>query len=271
MINTKITQATGIPGGARVVVSVTHGVTEKVSAEHVHTGVRNAFKNKMIAVAGSFRTIDMSPIRTLLVGHVTPTRDAIPVPQSGNIDGMVSVSRNMYRDDEDNLWSLRQSEDGNFLVRANGVDNPAEIQELMKACCSTVRVGSDNHYFQSLSRTAETIDNIQSGDYVSYVQGGELRFGVAAASVIDENENETLYVVAGNDNVDAIGRDQLIDGVTIGTTKVEGVELVVPDELASLSSSNLAQDLLTFWQKVYGFNPTYFGKLEAIIRGHSFA
>lgn len=269
MFNVKIHQSRILGGAAEVVASINHPVHAKPEAGVLLSRLRDLAQNNMFALAGSFSVIDKSPSRTLLRGFMIPTRDILPV--SGEMPAnMQSLSRNSYIDDQDNIWRLEQNESGDFLVRANKIDDPTEIADMMKACCSAVAPGTDNYYFSALSGCAANLDGVQGGDFALYVQAGELRAGIVAATIQAEDGSEALYIATASEDVDCVSRDQIVNATPVGT-EVDGIDLNVPGEAEALANSAAIETLVSYWQKVYGFNPEYFSKLEAIIRGHSFA
>lgn len=269
MFNVKIHQSRILGGGAEVVASINHPVHAKAESGVLFNRLRDLAQNNMFALAGSFSVIDKSPTRTLVRGFMVPTKDILPVGTEMPAN-MQSLSRNTYMDDQDNIWRLEKNDEGNFLVRANKIDDPTEIASMMKACCSAVAPGTDNYFFSALAGCQNSLESIQGGDLALYVQAGELRVGVVAAAVVGEEGQEALYVANASEDVDCIDRLQVVNAIPVGT-KVEGVELNIPGEAEALANAQAIETLVSYWQKVYGFNPEYFGKLEAIIRGHSFA
>lgn len=269
MFQVKIHQSRILGGGAEVVASINHPVHAKPDAKVLHQRLRDLTGNNMYALASSFSVIDKSPNRTLVRGFMIPTKDILPVVGEMPAN-MQSLSRNMYMDDQDNIWRLEKNETGDFLVRANKIDDPAEIASMMQACCSAVAPGTDNYYFSALAGCNTAMDNVQGGDFALYVQAGELRAGIVAATLIGEEGQEALYVANAGEDVDCIERGQVVNAVAVGT-QVEGAQLNIPVEAEALANAQAIETLVSYWQKVYGFNPEYFSKLEAIIRGHSFA
>lgn len=269
MFNVKIHQSRILGGGAEVVASINHPVHATPEKGVLLSRLRDLAQNNMYALAGSFSVIDKSPNRTLVRGFMIPTKDILPVGSEMPAN-MQSLSRNTYMDDQDNIWRLEKNAEGNFLVRANKIDDPAEIASMMKACCSAVAPGTDNYYFSALAGCQKGIEGVQGGDAALYVQAGELRFGVVAATVVGEDGQEALYIATASEDVDCIDRSQVVNAIAVGT-QVEGSELAIPGEAEALANAQAIETLVSYWQKVYGFNPEYFSKLEAIIRGHSFA
>lgn len=266
-----INQATAIAGGAIILASISHGHNQTVTAADFHRQIQHDTKHNMMAVANSFTVVDQGPYRTIVRGAVVPTVDVIPF-HDGQMNGFKSISASIYEDENDNMWSLKQEANGKYLVRANNVDNASEIEELMKSLCSSPVPGSDNCFFTAVASAQQDVQSVAGGEFALYLQEGNLTAGIVLASLNADGE-EGLYVLdAKGQNLDLISVAQVLNHKPLNET-INGLSLQIPEHLQAEASSagETIEKLVNFYQKVYGFNRTYFDKFEAIIRGHAWA
>lgn len=280
MNSVKIHSSKTVGGAARVIASIfTSG--NKPDTNAMFQQLQDATKSNMYALASSFSVIDQGPQRTIVRGFLVPAHEAVPYHKG--LAGFKSLSSTVYQDENDQMWSLKRTEDGEFLIRANVVDDPAEINMLMQACCSSPVVGSDNAYFSSLSSAEQNVRSVAPNDFVSYVQAGELRFGVVIASAQEDGEEALMIYNKQYDAVDCIDSEQVAHAATIGEVDV-GVDLVIPTHLQNIEADlhdpmqatasqqqETVERLVSYWQQVWGYGPEYFAAFERIIRGHAFA
>lgn len=269
-----INSANPVSGGAVVVVSVNHGRDVKVTAQDFRAAVQNKCGHKMTALAGSFHVIESSPFRTLVRGAVVPTHDVLPFNKD-NMQGFKSLSASIYEDGEENIWTLQQSENGNYLVKSNNVDDLSDITALMSSLASSPIPGSDNAYFSAVASAAAEIKTAQGGDFITYLHQGELCAGIVVASLSGDNDEQSLMIMNGTEErADVIDPEQVTCIQTdIESVSCSGLTLNIPEHLASqsASASQTIEKLVSYYQKVYGHNQTFFSKLEQQIRSHAWA
>lgn len=270
-MNLSLNSAKAIGGGAIVVATINHGKDQRVSAEDFRAGVQNLAGHDMYALAGTFQVLDQSPFRTIVRGAMAPAIETLPFNE-GKMQGFRSLSSSIYEDDKERMWSLHEDDNGKYLVRANTVDNHDEIAALLQSVCSSPVAGTDNHYFSAVASAAEDISAVQGGDAAVYLHQGESKFGIVVASV-ETNEGDRLVVLSSSGEVDTIEPEQVVSCRAANDSTGVGLDLKIPTALESESSSaaQTIETLVSYYQKVYGFNQTYFGKLEGIIRGHAWA
>lgn len=273
MIDVKIHSSKVNAGAASIVASIYHGRNEKFEAGDIHSAFQKQTKNKMMALSGSFTVLDQGPQRTLVRGILVPTRDVIPF--NSNTQGFKSLSASIYSDDSDNIWRLSKSANGQVLIRAGQIEDPAEIQAMMQSCSSAIKPGSDNLFFTSISKVNKVETNFEVNDAITYQHDGELRFGVVAEHVSASNDQgaevDALAVYCPEtETLDIV--DPSMVAVASNITEHEG--LTIPETLsftATASDSNYADTLVNYYKQVYGFNAEFFAELEKRIRSHAFA
>lgn len=271
---TTINNATPISGGAVVIVSVSHGKEVNVSPEDFRAALQNQAGHKMTALAGSFQVIERSPFRTIVRGAMVPTKEVIPYNKD-NMVGFKSLSASIYEDASEAIWTLNKGDNGDYLVKANNVDDIADIAQLMASLSSSPIPGSDNAYFSAVASATQEIKTAKGGDYVTYMHQGTLSAGLVIASLSSDTEGDSLMVLNGKEErVDVIDPEQVTSiQDNIESVSCSGLTLHVPEHLASQSStaSETIEKLVSYYQKVYGHNATFFSKLEQQIRGHAWA
>jgi hypothetical protein len=274
MFQAKINSATPISGGAIVIVSVSHGRDQVISPEQFRAEMQNVAGHKMTALAGSFQVIESGPFRKLVRGAMVPTREVIPFNRD-NMRGFHSLSASIYQDESENMWQLKQDSSGDYLVKANNIDDIADIEQLMASLSSSPIPGSDNAYFSAVASVQEEVKSAKGGDFITYFNKGALCGGIVVASLSEENDDESLVVLHGKEEaVDVIDHSQVTSiQDNIESVSCAGLTLNVPEHLASqsASASETIEKLVSYYQKVYGHNATFFSKLEQQIRGHAWA
>lgn len=267
-------------GVASIVASIYRKPGSSIDPSEFRQELQSRAGNKMFALAGSFSILDDGPQRVIVRGHMVPAREVLPFNE-GQMAGFSSLSRNVYQDEEENMWSLKDTGNGKFLIRANVIDDPTEIQQLMQSCSSAVPVGTDRLYFSCLQQAQKNIESVSGGDAVLYAHSGELRFGIVLTSASsDDGDNDTLLVLNQEHNtVDVVGREQVAAAGAVGI-QVEDETLVIPEHLqqpqvaieaAASEQTETVTKLVDYWKKVWGYGPEYFAAFERIIRGHTFA
>lgn len=270
---TTINNAMPISGGAMVIVSVSHGKDAKVSPENFRAALQNIAGHKMTALAGSFQVIEHSSYRTIVRGAMVPAKEIIPYNKD-NMAGFKSLSASIYEDASESIWTLKQGDNGDYLVKANNVDDIADIAQLMSSLSSSPIPGSDNVYFSAVASASQEIKTAKGGDFVTYMHQGNLCAGLAVAS-LSTDDGDTLMVLNGKEErADLIDPEQVTSiQDNVESVSCAGLTLNIPEHLASqsASASETIEKLVSYYQKVYGHNTTFFGKLEQQIRGHAWA
>lgn len=266
-------------GVANIVASIYRKPGASINPEEFRSELQSRAGNKMFALAGSFTILDDGPQRVIVRGHMVPAHEVLPF--QADMQGFKSLSRNVYQDEDENMWSLKDTGNGQFLIRANVIDDPSEIQQLMQSCSSAVPVGTDRLYHSCVAQAQANVDSVVANDAVLYAQAGELRFGIVLATASsDEGDNDTLIVLnPAHDTVDVVGRTQVAAAAAVGTV-VDQETLVIPENLqqpqinmeaAASEQSDTVNKLVDYWKKVWGYGPDYFAAFERAIRGHTFA
>lgn len=270
---TTINNAMPISGGAMVIVSVSHGKDANVSPETFRAALQNIAGHKMTALSGSFQVIEHSAYRTIVRGAMVPAKEIIPYNKD-NMIGFKSLSASIYEDGSENIWTLKQGANGDYLVKANNVDDISDIAQLMASLSSSPIPGSDNAYFSAVASASQEIKTAKGGDFVTYMHQGNLCAGLAVASLSTDDGDSLMVLNGKEERADLIDPEQVTSiQDNVESVSCAGLTLNIPEHLASqsASASETIEKLVSYYQKVYGHNTTFFGKLEQQIRGHAWA
>lgn len=271
-LSAHIKQSAVLDGNTAMVDAViTHSGRGAVDGEQARFALQAAVNNDLVPIAGSMRVLEVSPYRTTVRAAMMAASEVVPYQEG--MAGFTSVSSNIYMDEKEGIWSLRQSESGQVLIRSNAIDDASEIGELLESC-SNVNAGTafsrDQQYFQAVAsaNTRHGVDRITPQDFVTFAHAGEVHNGFIVTAHVDENGAPmgTFTAVAFSDNPDQ-------QPVTIKADAVihnHGVPAYVEPEGMQVSVSS-ANDLVSYYRKIYGHNVEFFRELEKRIRGYALA
>tara|TARA_B100000214_G_scaffold357534_2_gene317202 strand:+ start:3819 stop:4637 length:819 start_codon:yes stop_codon:yes gene_type:complete len=253
-----------------VTASVHHGRGQSVDPKQVMVDLHAETEGKLSAVANSFVTINDEPIRTLIQGIMTLSHAVLPVTGDMEKHGFRSLSSNIFMDKDENIWNVEETEDGKVAVRSNTIDNPDELQGLLAKCCVKQVSGTDPAYFEAVASSVP--DAPESGAYVSFVHDAKTKFGFVLSSVFASESSssytgDVLVVAEGVKEPLQISEKQIV-------ANVGQLDYPEPD-LETAASGNVGvsqkQQLVDYYQKVFGHAPQYFAELQKRIRQHVFA
>ncbi len=224
--------------------------------------------NRLHVVPASMVCLAANDVSSFITGILTASHDTVAV-STEDLEQYKCLSGNMYMDANDNLWSLRATESGNLMIKADSLSDLEELEALMQSVSTTIQPGTLNQHagkdLQNLQQYMLVQANVAGGDYVTYVDEGVAKFGVIVASTLDENENDknALIALAHNEKEPTtIKRDAIIDVVT-------DVELQEDEALiqSSLSSINI-ESMLQYYKSVFRRNLKYFEEFAKRVRSH---
>ena len=234
----------------------------------VRAALSTSSQHSLSAVEGSVTYLEdlgagMALVRALMV----PATRTLP---ASCINGMVSVSANMYMDDSDRLWNLSGAGTDKLLVAASA-ENPDELLEMM-ASCSSDQGQSSLHAMPMAQRAFQqhqsVLASLSGGDYVTYLRDDQsMGEGFVAAVSTSSAGDECLMIADIEKGQQSCSRAQVI-------TVVPSDNVNVSDDVMLSESAyqlNPVKTLMDYYRRVYGHAPEYFKQLSAIIRGHAFA
>lgn len=267
-----IKQSTVLDGATAMVDAIiTHGSREGVDGKTAAFAVQASVESNLVPIAGSMRVIENSPYRTTVRLAMAAANEV--VPYEDGMDGFKSVSSNIYMDNNENIWSLRQNEAGKVLVRSNSIDDASEIGQLLESCSNVNEATAnsrDRQFFQAVAsaEVRQGTNALGSQDFVTFAHNGAVHNGFIVTAMTDENHqpNGMFTAVAFSDNPDQ-------QPVTISASAViqnHGVPGYEEPNDMQVSTSSVSS-LVSYYRKIYGHNAEFFRKLEQQIRGYAFS
>lgn len=246
---------------------ITSRSSSGLSQSDAQIALQAATDHKLVAIAGSLRTIKSSPFTHIIRGMMAVASECIPFQD--NMDGFQSVSSNVYMDSAEKIWSLKEDANGKILVRSHVIDDHDEIQSLLNSC-SNVDAGTantrDREFFQSTS--GDLAPAGKPADVVTFGHDGQLNFGIVVASHVDAENMPTggLTVLPYNsESTVALTQDNIIENHGDLVSSESNTEGYAEPKDEFVSASNV-ESLVSYWKKVYGYDQAFWKKFEAQIR-----
>jgi len=256
-----------IDGNTAAVTAVITHKPNALDAGQILGAITNAFGSKMTALAGSYNLLHKSPTQTLVHGAVAATKDVLDYDPANC--QFKSISSNMFMDDDSAVWNLHHSAGKKVLVKANFVDDVAEIGSLLQSCSSAQQHhlgGSDKQAAGYVANLRDAQNSIQAGAFISVASGGKLVQGAVVAVAFDkDNALGKLQVLplAGGEPM-LVSRSSVMHNETIACKDVEG-------GFQSCSGSTSMDRLLQYYGKLYETQPEYFALISERVRNYAFA
>ena len=253
-------------GLARIVAEVAHTQNSRNDHATIGQSLSKLFDNKLVAVAGSFKSLEKAPYTERVEGFVSVNQQIQPYTEG--MQGLRSVSSNMFMDDEEKMWVLRKTEAGDVLVKSTGIEDHEDLSKLLNACCSSgysLSSGARKHE----AEIAQFQGNVQGGDFIKYVSvsTGEARIGFAVASTEDG-----LIVLPTDGEEEEIPKEAVVE-------QYDAEDL--PEDTPSESESaeiNVAiargsvdiKFMLDYYKRVFQRSPAYYAEFAKRVRSHAF-
>lgn len=261
-------------GLARIVAAVTHTSTSRENDSEVYSALAGLFKNNIQPIENTFCVLASNKFTDMVTGIVAPIQESVAYDSESS--DFTCVCGNMYVDENEKLWSLKQTEGGDLLIKTSSLDDLDAITELMGSVSSTVaeplRFETESNVMASFSSMAGSVD---SGDFVDFVNPVTrcAEFGVVVASVCNEDTENNKVEDTGNiivlsstgDKEITISRELLVD-------VHNDVDVPEADESAydSISSGINLEAAVEYYRSMFRRSPEYFAKFEQRLRSHAF-
>lgn len=250
---------------ALALVQLVHAPGEDI-AQNFGASVSAATDREYMSVSGSAAVIQDGRTHTFARVILNRMND---VKDIAEISNMRSMSKNMYLDQNERMWTIRKSESGqDVLVRNQDINDNSELLDMLRSMSSATpeQLRSQNPELAAAYRNHNLqLAGAQGGDMVSYVSAsGALRVGFVAAQVTDDN---TFLVV------DREGNEEQISSMSM-VALVDGDE-IDPNQFPQIDSLSAAggvdtQKLLDYYAQVFRYAPEYYEQLAARIMAHNF-
>ncbi|QQO90330.1 hypothetical protein pEaSNUABM5_00188 [Erwinia phage pEa_SNUABM_5] len=250
---------------ALALVQLVHAPGEDIT-QNFGASVSAATDREYMSVSGSASIIDDGRTHTyarVIMQRMQDVKDVAEVTE------MRALSKNMYLDQNERMWTIRKSESGqDVLVRNQDINDNAELLEMLRSVSSATpeQLRSQNPEVAHLYANHNLLlAGAVGGDMVSFVSNsGEVKVGFVAAQVTDDNS----FLV-----VDREGNEEQITSKSM-VALVDGDELD-PKQFPQLDSLSAAggvdtQKLLDYYAQVFRYAPEYYEQLAARILAHNF-
>ena len=228
-----------------------------VKAADILASLSAACNNQFTAAKNSVKILDTGRVNAVVRAVMVPAIDVLPLETAQA--NMQSLSKNMFLDGEDNMWTLRESESGNVVVRALTIDNPEELVAMMSSCSS---VGNNDPFTHNIiNKYEQELANVQGGDFISFYssESSSVVAGFVVAEVEDNGHTKLLALSSNSQTPEMIERSAVI-------TYISGDEIQYPEDVkVSVSASADSNRLIQYYKQVLGYNPEYFKNIEAMI------
>lgn len=250
---------------ALALVQVIHAPGEDIT-QNFAASVSAATDREYMSVSGASAVIEEGRTHTFVRTILARTQD---VKDIGEVSEMRALSKNMYMDKNERMWSIRRSESGqDVLVRNQDINDNAELLSLIRSNSSA----SPESLRSALPQIAHAyhmhnaaLEQAQGGDMVSYVsESGELKVGFIAATVSDDNSCMIVNADGSEATITSMSMVAVLNGDEIPENQFPEV-----DSLSTAGGVSV-DHLLDYYAQVFRYSPEYYEELAARIRNHTF-
>lgn len=257
------------PGYARTVVQITHRDRSRDKNQTL-TAIREFFHNQLAPVPNSWYLVESNSFTDTLCGILSTNKQSIPYQE--NMHGFHALSSNMFMDEEQHMWSLKETEGGKLLVKTSNYEDEEALNQLMAAFSADLSL--TDPIFGKVENAMGYCQQLTGGDYVSFISraSNEVRTGYVVSAVTQETGELTdqLLVLAYNqDNYDLIHRNMVT-----GTYQIDDLPVLAEEEViasASPKKTLVIEDILSYYRMLYQRNPDYFAAFEKRLTEYCFA
>lgn len=259
---------------AVVTATVNHSVNAEPSPQEVLASLQSMSGNHLTPVPGSFVTINKEPTRTTISGILSLAKHVMDFPgQDAMVNqGFKAMASNMFLDENEQIWTVKEEGGHKVCVKSNTIDNPEELQGLLAKCTTKITAGNDPAYFTSVASAQKEQAAPQAGTLITFVSESTTKFGVVLGSVF-ESESPDSYTGQvqvyqfGAPDAEMVQDCQIVAGAQVNWEE--------PEDLESQAAGNVGKSqkdmLVDYYKKVYGHGKEFFAEWEKRIRKHAYA
>lgn len=250
---------------ALALVQLVHAPGEDIT-QNFGASVSAATDREYMSVSGSAAVVQDGRTHTyarVILNRMNDVKDI------AEISNMQSMSKNMYLDKNERMWTIRKSESGqDILVRNQDINDNSELLDMLRSMSSASPEQLRSQLPEVAQRYAQHnlgLSAAQGGDMVSYVsKSGTLEVGFVAAQVTDDNTFLVTSMKGESEQITSMSMVAVLDGDEIDPKQFPQVDSV------SAAAGVDTQKLLDYYARVFSYNPEYYEKLADIIRRHNF-
>lgn len=251
---------------ALALVHVIHAPGEDITP-NFGASVSAATDREYMSVSGSAAIIQDGRTHTyarVILNRMQDVKDVAEVSE------MRALSKNMYLDKSERMWTIRKSESGqDVLVRNQDINDNSELLEMLRSMSSASpeQLRAQNPEVAALYRNHNLqLAGAVGGDMASYVsESGELRVGFVAAQVTDDGTFLMVDQKTGQqEQITSMSMVALVDGDELDAKQFPQI-----DSLSAAGGVD-TQKLLDYYAQVFRYSPEYYEMLAERIRSHNF-
>lgn len=234
--------------------------------QQILAALSNATDNRLCAVSGSVTVVQDGRLNAMVRAVMAPARSVLPY--EGNAEKMQALSKNMFIDQDDAIWTVSSGDMGKVLIKKNVVESEADLMSMMQSVSSVGFTATD----PAANRTVEThmaaLSAAETGDMVSYISPSTDKIEVGAVAFGYEEGGKFTVVPLGSESATS---EVVASSALVGRLPSAQLDDWPSIEHASLSGSVDPNKLVDYYRRVFYYDPSYFEKLKAVIMNHSFA
>lgn len=250
------------------IVQLTHAAGENI-ADNFGAIVSASCNREFAPVAGATSVIDGGKTSTFVRTILNRMQDAMPMAQADLANEFTALSKNMYMDKSERMWTVRTSESGEqMLVRSSEANDNADLIDMIRSvsgAANTHMESSMPDIARALAAHELSLAAAVGGDMISFVSNsGELKIGFIAANVTDDN---TMLVVSQDgveEKVSSMSMVAVLSGDELDQNHFPAVDSV------SAAAGIDVPKLLAYYAKVFSYSPAYYEKVANVIKNYSF-
>lgn len=248
------------------IVQITHNAGENI-ADNFGAIVSASCNREYLPVEGATTALQAGKTTSFVRTILNRMQDIVPVSQMG--DEFQALSKNMYMDKSERMWSVRKSESGeDVLVRETAANDSAELIDMIRSVSGVATLNLNStmpELAQIIARHELQLAGAVGGDMVSFVSNsGALKVGFVAANVTDDN---TFLVVDQEGNEEQITSASMV--AVLSGDELDEKQFPEVDSVSAAAGVDVPK-LLDYYAKVFRYSPEYYAKVADIIKSHSF-
>lgn len=259
-------------GLARVIAEVTHNRHSREDHNMVSESMSKIFDNKLMAVCGSFKSVDKAPYTERIEGVVRVNTQSVAFQEG--MKGFRSVSSNIFMDDEEKMWALRKTEAGDILVKGTGIEDHESLRGLLDVVCSGGYSLSSEYKKANASLSAKQAQ-VSGGDFIEFVSAssGTVNFGFVVAS--DEQAGKLIVLpidAAPESEGEVVEKAAVVE--SFDTESFPEPEMSEQEQMdTAVCAARGVVDLSTlldYYRKVFARSPAFYAEFAKRARAHAF-
>lgn len=252
------------PSAARVQISV---IGDRKS--HIEAFDEEIRAKGLRVVESSDRLVEYNPnlqksVITLMVARNQVTREA----STTNKARMMAIASNMFVDADNSVWA----EEGGMLVKNDNIETAEHLEKILTASSHLAKtVDSDARAsYAALAGDSYHKPAVESGMYISYEHKGQIYDGFVVA--LSEDESQAIVQPRPDDAANPypdhrISLSHVIDSFDLKELTTEVPKVPASEKMVVAAAGTTLTQALTYYRKMFSYNPAYFQKMAALIRG----